>query len=106
MTTTREFPMNIFDAKSHEDPTLLPMARQEDPVFDIQKHGNTRVLSFGKLGTLHYCLGEGLARMVAREALLAVNERGLLEHIVPTDQVIQAGTAFFMTPARHLVQIR
>src|SRR2546421_892879 len=31
---------------------------KEDPVFDILKYGTTKVFSFGKPGTLHYCLGQ------------------------------------------------
>ncbi len=79
---------------------------KEDPAFDILKHGNTRVFSFGKPGTLHYCLGEGFARVVTREALLAANTSSLIERIQATDQIVQSGSSFFLHPESHLVQLR
>ncbi len=79
---------------------------KEDPAFDILKYGNTRVFSFGKPGTLHYCLGEGFARVVTREALLAANAYSLIERIHATDQIVQSGSSFFLHPESHLVQLR
>jgi cytochrome P450 len=87
---------------------MMPFLLQhlkEDPTFDMIRHGTTRVLSFGKVGTPHHCLGEGLARFLGSEALRAANDHGLLERIEVRKPPVPSISSFFMHPSRHRVSL-
>lgn len=100
---SREF---TFPSWSHI--VILPGVLQhleKDPVFDIEKYGKAEVFSFGIGSSVHHCIGEPLARLILRTALLAIESEGLWNRLQLTDRIVPYGSSFFMTPLSHEVCI-
>jgi cytochrome P450 len=96
-----------FEPSSHIilNPHILQHI-QEDPVFDIQKYSRKRIFGFGTERSFHHCIGEGLARLVVRNGLIAANNHGLLDRLVLTDQITEFESSFFMTYRKHIVSLK